>query len=137
MRAVDQLPGAPCGRSANTARPAPSRSRSTLARQVRPPDPPEVSDATVWGPRNHGAEVARPGHAVLLDLDSPRHGPLVREGPAAVIWDCLGESNTASRACEEVAARFVVPVDEIAGAVHDFIEEMAGCNLLSKRGGNG
>jgi hypothetical protein len=93
----------------------------------------DVADGSVWGRREHVAEVAGPGRVVLLDLEAPQGGPLVLEDSAAVVWDCLDGEHTVAQVCAEVAAYYEVPVGEVEVAVRDFVADMAARSLLVER----
>lgn len=85
---------------------------------------------TRWRRRDRVAQVESADRVALLDLDRPERPPLVLEGSAAVIWGLLDGSRDETGLCADVAARFAVEVDEVAGPTRDFLSRLHELGLV-------
>lgn len=90
-----------------------------------------MPDTPLWRRRPDVAVVESPGRVVLLPLEDPVSArPLVMEGPAAAIWQALGEPATAAEVVARVAVDFGVPAAEVEGDVMQFLAELLERRLL-------
>jgi hypothetical protein len=90
-----------------------------------------VADPAGISRRSHDlALVASDDRITVQDLNALDRPPLILEGTAMEIWELLDGSLDRDGLIGRLSQRYAAPADEVAAGVTNFLEVLAGLDLL-------